>query len=103
MDRLDPMAGPPAPVLRVPLRVRMTCLRQFGKGSRSEAGGSPVAVARLGPKGIAPEIAMVTSPEKARPRAAGEATVTATTATAVAASPRSRSTARPGRWCSGRT
>ena len=55
-------------MLRVPLRVRMTCLRQFGKGllRLSEAGGSPVAVARLGPKAIAPEIAMVTSPEKAQ-------------------------------------
>jgi hypothetical protein len=67
MDRLDPMAGPPAPELRVPLRDRMRCLSQFGKGfiRLSEAGGSPVAVARLGPKGIAPEFAMVTSPLKA--------------------------------------
>jgi hypothetical protein len=45
----------------------MTCLRQFDKGliRLSEAGGSPVAVARLDPKGIAPEFAMVTSPQKA--------------------------------------
>jgi hypothetical protein len=57
MDRLDPMAGASAPVLRVSLRDRMTCLRQFDNGfiRLSEAGGSPVAVARLGLKEIALE------------------------------------------------
>jgi len=67
MDRLDLMARPPALVVRMPLRDRMTCLRQFGKAfvRLSEAGGLPAAVARLGPKGIAPEFAMVTSPQKA--------------------------------------
>lgn len=64
MDRLDPMAGPPAPLLIVALRDRMRCLSQFGEGflRLSEAGGPPVAVAPLGPDGIAPEFAMVTSP-----------------------------------------
>lgn len=63
MDRLDPMAGPPAPLLRVALRDPMRCLSQFGKGfiRLSEAGGSAVAVARLGANGIAPEFALVTS------------------------------------------
>jgi hypothetical protein len=32
MDHLDPMADPPAPLLRVRLRDQMRCLSQFSKG-----------------------------------------------------------------------
>lgn len=67
MDRLDPMTCPPAPVVRMPLVDRLTCLRQSDKGfgQVSEARRVPGGGRARRPQGVAAEFAMVTSSQKA--------------------------------------